>query len=90
MLNLTHRYAMQNMTRKRLDEVRKTNMTPSVLTYRGMKMTKDELLKVIRDALPCPYGTSVDVQIDDNGDVHIKMTLLKPHQPFSLEDAHLS
>lgn len=48
-------------------------------------MTGDELLKVIRAALPCPYGTSVDVQIDDNGDVHIEMILLEPHQPFDLK-----
>lgn len=53
-------------------------------------MTEDELLKVIRAALPCPYGTSVDVQVDDNGDVHIEMMLLKPHKPFNLEDVHLS
>ena len=49
-------------------------------------MTKDELQNVIRAALPCPYGTSVDVQVDDNGDVHIEMILLEPHQPFNLKD----
>lgn len=79
---------MRNMTRKRLDEVRKTNMTPSVLTHRGTKMTKDELLKVIRDALPCPYGTSVDVQADGStGDFHVKLILLELYQPSDLNDS---
>ena len=57
MLNLTHRYAMRNMTRKRMDEVRKA------------KMTGDELLKAIRTALPCPIEPSVSVQAEDNPDV---------------------
>lgn len=52
----------------------------------GNELLKVILLKAIRTALPCPYGTSVDVRVDDNGDVHIEMILLKLHQPFNLED----
>lgn len=51
-------------------------------------MTKDELLKAIRDALPCPYGTSVDVQADGStGDFHVKLILWEPYQPSDLKDS---
>lgn len=54
-------------------------------------MTGNELLNAIRDALPCPYGTSVDVQgIDSNGDVCVKLILCEPYHPSDLKDVHLS